>query len=230
MNFDRRLFFRALRISGWSHLWAGVIEKMAHALPEWPHMIELARLCIRFLRVQSWRKWWIKCLKGTGVDTSPLTTTPPSMAEWRYETVCNVFPHLAKLRTLWQHHLRREWWVNPRNRNEVGAAIDCQHDDFFWEFVEVSSKMVWEDASHNRRWGLVCACDEHVRERQEGKLNISCDWNSRRLADAGGHIVAQSKKALEDERKLTPSTCSKKPKRSLNVLKLYYRSSEALPP
>ena len=147
------------------------------------------------------------CLKGTGVDTSALKDTPPSMAKWRYETVCAVFRALALVRNLWQHHLRREWWVNPHNRNEVGAAIDVQHDELFWEFIAVSDELVWQDAAHNRRWGLICACEQHTKDRQEGKKHIQCVWNSRRLPDAGDYVVQECNKAQAKERNLTPSQC-----------------------
>jgi len=128
VNYDRRLFYQALRLSGWSHFWSGVIKQMANSLPEWPRIIEQVRTCIRFLRVASWRKHWKKCLAGTGVDTAPLNTVPASMAKWRYETVCSAFSDLAACRTLWEHHLRREWWVNPHNRALVDSALEVGSD------------------------------------------------------------------------------------------------------
>ena len=56
VDFNRRLFHRALRVAGWSHFWGGLLKAMANSLPEWPRIIEQARACIKFPRVKAGRK------------------------------------------------------------------------------------------------------------------------------------------------------------------------------
>ena len=77
----------------------------------------------------------------------------------------------------------------------------------FLAFIEASSTLVWTPAAHNRRWGLICSCEEHVKDRREGVKHIHCAWNSRRLPDAGDYITTTVEEAKEFERKLVPGQC-----------------------
>jgi len=200
---DRRLFYRALRLAGWSHLWGNIIKKMAHSLGlVWERVESQVRACASFLRNATWRKWWKTSLEGTGEDTTSLDHAPTSMVKWRYETVCTVFRELAPMRRLFQHHFHREAWVDPDGRADISAVVEASKDPFLWDFVEHSSRIVWEPCAHNRRWGMICTCPEHVQQRLQGVKHITCKYSGRRLPEAASYVDQEVLAAREGARSL----------------------------
>ena len=88
---DERLFYNALRISGWGHMLGNLISKVFNKFHRWPDYLEKIRAMILFYKNATYRKHAAKCLEGTGVDTEPLAHFSANLAKWRYQT---IFPRL----------------------------------------------------------------------------------------------------------------------------------------
>ena len=50
-----RLFWRAIRIPGSSHMWAGIMEYACHRVQNWPVFLSICRVLISFYRNETWR-------------------------------------------------------------------------------------------------------------------------------------------------------------------------------
>ena len=204
---DRRLFYKALRLSGWGHCMGNLLKKVMNQSLRWPKIPEKIRLLVRFYRNHTYRKHIVKCLRGQDVDVDALAHFSAQIAKWRYEAVFEVFSSLLALRVISEHHLRVEWFQNVQDRESVHGAIAVAQDHSLWRFVAVSFEHVVEPTEELRRWGMICNCDEHLRMRREdGVKHISC-WNSRRLPEAPDRLHTEVDMCNTKARNLKPPQC-----------------------
>ena len=54
-----RLFRRALRIGGWSHMWGNLMKMACFQIPNWPKVVALIRSCCRFMFMYVYRQCMI---------------------------------------------------------------------------------------------------------------------------------------------------------------------------
>jgi len=54
-----RLFRRALRIGGWSHMWGNLMKMACFQIPKWPKVVALIRSCCRFMFMYVYRQCMI---------------------------------------------------------------------------------------------------------------------------------------------------------------------------
>ena len=121
---DRRLFQRALRISGWGHAWGNLLKHLVTKDVLWHrHLHKSEKLCT-FWRNKTWRRNVQKRLPPD-VDRTRLNSFTASLADWRYETADVVMVALNKIRDICTHHVRREMFANPQDGVLVGGAIDA---------------------------------------------------------------------------------------------------------
>ena len=80
-------------ISGWNHLWAGVLEHVLEAQAEWPARLATMRAFVRWRRVAEYRNVFARRLREFGhcelaeVVAAALNAT---FAHWRFETASSV--------------------------------------------------------------------------------------------------------------------------------------------
>ena len=112
VDYSRRLFPGALRISGWSHAWGNVMKTIAKSHPCWPEILQACRDLCRFFRLEGWRSHLEHMLSGSDLDLSPLKSWKGSFAKWRYETIAVVFKTLTEYRHICQRGTREEFFQN----------------------------------------------------------------------------------------------------------------------
>ena len=183
IDHSRRLFIRALRISGWSHLMGNLMKKVAESSGQWPGIIACLRNCCTVLHNATWRKHMQRCLRGQGLDLTPLNSFTPTLIKWRYECIDSVTEKLAELRPLLQGKVTRAWFQNPQDGELVNHFIDGCGSPFFGVYVTHASREVFHPTELQRHWGMVCGCAEHIQDRAEGKSTKHCWRNSRRLRE-----------------------------------------------
>lgn len=72
VDHSRRLYIRALRISGWSHLFGNLMSHIAKCSPQWAGILEDLRTMVTVMKNGSNRKHILFCLRGKGLDLTPL--------------------------------------------------------------------------------------------------------------------------------------------------------------
>ena len=189
---NRRLFYNALRISGWGHLMGNLLKTIFNRFHRWPTYLEKIRLMIWFFRNTTYRKHIQLCLKGTNVDASAMDHFSADIAKWRFQTLFVTFGALLQVRRIAQHHLARIWFQNVQDAVKVEAAITHCHDQQLWSFIATSFTEVIEPTEWMRRWGMICNCSEHNRQRREdGVKHIHCELNSRRLPQVPERVTRE---------------------------------------
>ena len=188
--FDRRLFFRALRVAGWNHCCGNIMKRVAKVAPTWPDILEkVGRLCT-FFRNQTWREYLAVRLssKIAGVEKLLYSFTA-TVAKWRFETIVHTFRQLARLRYVCQH-IREELFANVQDRALLQDVVNACRDTFLWKFIVVTLEHVFNTTEGMRRWGMVCPC--HKQERDEGQTHIQCVNNSRRLPEVWDFVQKEA--------------------------------------
>jgi len=205
---DRRLFFMALRISGWSHSMGNLIKTVLNRTLCWPEALDKIRLLVRFYGNATYRKHIQKMLRGKPVDRSLLDHFDASLATWRYETVWSVFGQLLKIRSISEDWVEILWFQSVQDRELLQGAIRAMKDKPLWRFMAASFREVADPTEHMRRWGMICNCPEHLRQRHEdGVRHIACWRNSRRLSEAAQRVHEELERDRIQARNLAPAQC-----------------------
>jgi len=187
VSMDTRLFFNAIRISGWSHVMGNLLKTIFARCPEWPDYLEKVRLICNWLRNATYRKYMKKAIRD--MNTAVLTHFTASLAKWRYETVNTVFFQMLGVRQICEEGVEPFMFQHVQDRETVQAAIAACKCPPMWRFIASSYTHITKPTEELRRWGLVCDCPHHVQARREDRVkHITCYMNSRRLKDASTHL------------------------------------------
>ena len=101
-----------------------------------------------------------------------------------------------------------ELFQDSQDRVTLSEAVKHCHDDRLQEFIESSEKHIWRELEGGRRWGMVCDCAEHTRQRrEEGVKHIACDRNSRRLRGAWEFVDKLAARLVTKAKHLTHADC-----------------------
>ena len=107
IDMSSRLFSRALRITGWGHLWGNFAKAVTRNIPNWPSILSKMQNLCRFFRNRSWRRVMIR--EGSDLmDGLPilLKSFKAKFLKWRYESVFTCFLILTEcgrfVRLCWQ--------------------------------------------------------------------------------------------------------------------------------
>jgi hypothetical protein len=185
-----RMFRRALKIPGWSHLFGNAMSYASKCIDIWPKLLDAIRALCRFFRNGSWRDDIIKQLAVVYAEAGRmLKNFSARIAKWRYETIFQAMKQLLGLRELCQRHLRNLNGMFPTfaDREFLQQAAAAINWDDLWVFMACMFRSVMDHLEHARRWGLVCPCCSELRRvaSEAGKKGpINCVNNSRRLAEA----------------------------------------------
>ena len=99
VNWDRRLFYRSLRIGGWNHGFGNTMLRIAKVYTWWPEMLDHIRNLCRFFRNHTWRDWLSRALKDKlpSIDRL-LQHFTATTAKWRFATIVDCMSQLEPLR------------------------------------------------------------------------------------------------------------------------------------
>ena len=203
---NARLMPFAIRISGWSHGMASVIENITNRWEGWPDCLAKRRALCTLYRNTTWRRHVSRAVAvgHPDVDIACLKSYTANFAKWRYETVPTVFGALRPLRHISEHCLVRSWFVNPQDRETIQKTFEAAADPFYWKYVEYSEKEIYARIEKCRHWGMICTCPHHVQAGREGAKHIRCPYNGRRLRDAWSTIEREMATALARADALLP--------------------------
>jgi len=210
VDVNRRWLERAVRISGWSHTYGNIMKHTAETSARWPKILDKMRACVSFLRVATWRDWIAEALKIAPPDDFDVTKLQHfccTMAKWRYETITVTMETLNVFRNLFERHLKYEWFQNAQDREMLKSVFDAAADPFLWKFMCAAAREVFTPTERDRHWGMICGCEEHLRQRREGAKHILCWENGRRLKDAFEYISDTATARIERSRTLTVQEC-----------------------
>ena len=182
-----RLFNRAVRISGWSHLFGNAMKSAVKHFTRWPRIIRLLRSLCTFFRTATWRQQIARSLAGVVVNAAALLYRfTARILKWRYETlfdvVCQLIPLIPVCTYLGQPGKLAEIFSSFQDRELLKTVQEACGWHDLWVFLPVVFDRVLCPLEKARRWGLMCAC--HVEERKLSKAKLHCDRNSRRLDEA----------------------------------------------
>ena len=98
VDMGSRLFWRAVRIPGWSHMWSNLMHEACKSVgPKWPLILNICRVMCSFYSNQTWRKEFVDSIIGSKKVKSdsmyPLIRTGSRVF---YE---KIGPHLNQLKT-----------------------------------------------------------------------------------------------------------------------------------
>ena len=136
-------------------------------------------------QIATWRDYLVQVLatRVPGVERLLLHFTA-GFAKWRYETVVDVMAQLIPLRHICEHEVREELFAHAQDRELIQGFFQACQDASLWIFITACHTFVMEPCEGIRRWGMVCNCENHIRDRHAGKKHIGCNRNSRRLCEA----------------------------------------------
>ena len=208
VNPNTRLFFkRCLRIIGWNHTLGGIMKSICKVAPSWPEVLCKIQALCAFLRNDTWREYLAKCV-GNKVPNAKelLKHFTATTAKWRFETMIIVMCALRPLREICSKYLREELYKNTQERVLVQDACNASRDPWFWKFIEYGYEHCFSVLEHIRRWGLICACCNHLRASHGGsQKHIFCVRNSRRLDEAWVWVQDRCKELQAKATTLLPS-------------------------
>ena len=214
VDHTRRLFYNALRVSGWSHMWGNLMKSVAEAVPAWPDIITHLRALCAFLHNTSWRNHIKNMLKGNAdLGLKLLDSWTASFIKWRFECVDDVLQQLKPLRPIMEGRVVAEMFGNVQDRVTLDAGIKACRDKDLWCYICAASDLVFRPCEKARHWGMVCDCPEHIRERREdNKKHIACWRNSMRLSGSHEFITKHLAKNKEVIKELVPALCENNPR------------------
>ena len=129
VNHTRRLFYRSLRIAGWSHVVGNIMKQVAKSYFGWPEVLEAIRNLTRFFRNDSWREWLIRALRDRipGIEDL-LAHFTASTAKWRFETIVESERQLEPLRALCQKEMREELFAKAQENMFINDVLQACRD------------------------------------------------------------------------------------------------------
>ena len=205
---DKRLFYKALRISGWSHMSGNLSKTILNRTASWPAKLDKVRDLIWFYSNATYRKHVKRRLRDRPVNAIDLDNFSADLATWRYETIAKVFSQLLTFREISEDYVEREMFQNVQDRVSLDASLAAMKDKSLWRFMAAVYRFVAKPTEKLRRRGVVCECVDHVRMRTEDRVrHIECWKNSRRLKGASARITEEIERDRQTARDLTPESC-----------------------
>jgi hypothetical protein len=174
IDHDHRLWYNAIRVSGWCHCWGNLMKYVAHKLSSWDDHLARMRNLVSFWHNKTWRQYMKKVMQGTGYDTSELNHFSCTMAKWRYETIPAAQSELLRLKTPSQA-ITGELFPRAQDKVELRRTCEACHSQIFWDTMTYTQEFVFGPCETARRWGMVCECPLHVQARKELRAkHIQC--------------------------------------------------------
>ena len=181
---DTRLFWRALRVAGWSHALGNIMKELAEGMGQWPLFIKFLRALCKFFRNTSYRQHIARALRHVeGIAAMMKKGFNANFLKWRYETVVNVMRELRRLRRLCEVHLNSAMFAGAQDQEEIKAVMDACRRKEFWRWIEASYIEIFSRLETLRKWGMVCdhARCEEIRQASGYKKHVQCPRTSNRI-------------------------------------------------
>ena len=142
-----RLFPRAIRVAGWSHMYGNLMKSLAKLHPRWPQILAQWRILCEFWRNKTWRAMIQSQLRDEpDVDASILDSFKAGFAKWRYETISDCGEELSKVRFICENKVKKEWFANSQDSVLINKVFEAFVDASMWRFTSVSHRYVFGPA------------------------------------------------------------------------------------
>jgi len=208
VNYNRRLFYNALRVSGWNHNWSNLMKSVAQCCPRWPTVLQQMSTMVTFFRNKTYRKWLRRTLGPQGVDVTVLQHFRATMAKWRYQTIPFTMECLLVLRFICTLHIYPEMFNRAQDKPFMKEFFEAAKDTELWVFLEASYTIIFRPSEEARRWGMTCGCPHHIEMRREHHVkHVSCFWNGKNIATAWQHLEVEKQAVLDLGRTLSDADC-----------------------
>lgn len=168
---DRRLFPRALRLAGWSHMMGNIMKTVAEKFPSWPSSLGKMRALCKFYKNNTYRQHIRRkmAFDEPALDSS-LKSFTAGFAKWRYETVYEVERQLLRVRAV-SAHLSPALFAHAQDQAEISSVFNACKDLAFWRWLAASFNKIFASLEYLRRWGMVCECPGHQEARRRGRAD-----------------------------------------------------------
>ena len=141
---DKRLFRRAFRISGWSHMYGNLMHMLAtKTCKDWDQIVASLRIMCQCLRQGTWRQNIQRCLRLKGLPADELDSFTATLVHKRYETVADVTGQLANIRDICENHVKYEMFANPQDRVLITSMVEACRNKHLWRWITCSSREIW---------------------------------------------------------------------------------------
>ena len=205
-----RLFRRAMRVPGWSHLFGNAMKFAVKEISQWPRILRMLRHLCNLFRNKSWRtQIWMFLKDKVDFDVKKLLRKfTAKLAKWRYETLHEVFLQLRNLEDLCVKYLGPmlgDIFGGFKDRELMSSVEEACNWSDLWAFLDSFFVHLLDPMEGGRRWGLVCPCHPELRKIVK---RVKCPHSSRRLKEARqfyfklyGDMAQRGRRpALEDAR------------------------------
>ena len=185
IDFTSALFPRAIRVPGWCHVHANLMQFAVKLTEEWPTYLGHMRTLVSVWRNGTWRDHIVSSFRGDPRIQSLKKTFTATFAKWRYETLAEVMSQLLQLRRFHEECFSPELFPHSQDAALLEGALVASRARPFWRWMSATYKYIIWSLEQSRHWGMVCSC---CRQKRELRRNPKCPRASRRLPDAGAHI------------------------------------------
>ena len=69
-------------------------------------------------------------------------------------------------------YMAKEMFSKFQDETEFASVMSAAKDKPFWKWASLSLQFVYKLLEDLRRWGMICDCEEHAKQRREGKKHI----------------------------------------------------------
>ena len=132
INFDRKLFRRALRIPGFGHVCAGLVHFCCKWSPNYPRYLGHMRALVSMMRNQTHREHLARVYKHKPYAKLLEQTWTSHFLKWRYAALHDVAEDLLVLRESFEHDLSEHVFNDFQDRELFQACMSAKDDTQFW--------------------------------------------------------------------------------------------------
>jgi hypothetical protein len=158
VDMGSRLFWRAVRIPGWSHMWSNLMHEACKSVgPKWPLILNICRVMCSFYRNQTWRKEVVDSIIGRRPTAAKeLKSFVGSFKKWRYATIAVAFSELDRTREISETYLQDanaifgDGFQDSKRLHDVETACRQQ---WFWKCITAFGRRVLSKCELARRLG-----------------------------------------------------------------------------
>ena len=174
-----RLFPRAMRIGGVSHILGAIMKTGACSYQKWPQWLTWIRNLVKWFRNEEHRAHVLWVLGSP--HRKVLSSFSCNLAHWRFNTMWDVLSVLLKYRNICVHHMTAVDWSHSKEKDVLAECLKACADVQFWIFLQVFYTFIIDPLEKARRWSLKCPCHD---DRRGGTRKPRCPQSSRRLKEA----------------------------------------------
>lgn len=97
---------------------------------------------------------------------------------------------------------------NPQDRDSLRKAVDACNEHEMWSWSDSMGREVIHPIEKARHFGMICGCEQHLLDRENGKVHIPCPWNGKRLPESWPFLAQFIAQRAYRAKHVTPADCS----------------------